>query len=115
MPRFELVRPALGVVSGMVGAGGNFGGVIGSKYIVNAFIPLDNGFINLGIVIIVGSLTMFGLYFPEHGGMFHKAGALKYDPQCIKPPAGYRGADAMDYGAKSTSTDKAVASAMSSV
>merc|ERR1719171_95166 len=65
-------RPALGVVSGMVGAGGNFGGVIGSKYIVNAQIPLDNGYINLGIIIIVGSLTMFGIYFPEHGGMLFK-------------------------------------------
>ena len=26
-----------------------------------------------------------------------KAGAIKYDPQLIKPPAGYRGADSMNY------------------
>ena len=30
--------------------------------------------------------------------MFHKAGALAYDPQFIRPPAGYRGADAISYG-----------------
>merc|ERR1711881_131686 len=33
---------------------------------------------------------------PEHGGMFFKAGALgSYDPQIIKPPEGYRGADSV--------------------
>merc|ERR1711967_98174 len=63
----KVSRPALGVVSGMVGAGGNFGGVMGSKYIVNAFIPLDDGFINLGIIIMVLSLSMFGIYFPDKG------------------------------------------------
>jgi len=36
------------------------------------------------------------VYFPEHGGMFFKAGALgSYDPQIIKPPADYRGADSV--------------------
>merc|ERR1719238_1860838 len=91
-------RPALGVVSGMVGAGGNFGGVMGIKYIVNAYIPLDQGFIHLGIVIMALSLSIFGIYFPEHGGMLFKAGGLgSYDPQLIKPPADLRGADQMDY------------------
>ena len=33
-------RVALPVVSGMVGAGGNFGGVMGSRYIVSPYIPL---------------------------------------------------------------------------
>jgi len=103
-------RPALGVVSGMVGAGGNFGGVMGSKYIVNAFIPLDNGFINLGIVIIVGSLSMFGLYFPEHGGMLFKKGGLgSYDPQLIKPPAGMVGADQLNYANVKAGTKPAAA------
>lgn len=37
--------------------------------------------------------------------MFTKAGALKYDPQLIKPPQGYRGADSMDY-ANATTTPK---------
>merc|ERR1711871_1056343 len=105
-------RPALGVVSGMVGAGGNFGGVMGSKYIVNAFIPLDNGFINLGIVIIVGSLTMFGLYFPEHGGMLFKKGGLgSYDPQLIKVPAGMVGADQLNYANVKTGTETKTVSA----
>jgi NNP family nitrate/nitrite transporter-like MFS transporter len=36
------------------------------------------------------------VYLPEHGGMFFKAGALGcYDPQIIKPPEGYRGADSV--------------------
>merc|ERR1719326_1758028 len=92
-------RPALGVVSGMVGAGGNFGGVIGSKFIVGPTAPLDDGFIYLGIVIMTMSLTMFGIYFPEHGGMLFKAGGLgKYDPQMIKPLADLRGADQLKYG-----------------
>ena len=93
-------RPALGIVSGMVGAGGNFGGVMGTKYIVSPLAPLDDGFINLGIVIMSMSLIMFGIYFPEHGGMFCKAGALDkltWYPQAWKPPADYRGADSMDF------------------
>ena len=49
------------------------------------------------MIIVVTSL-MFFVYFPEHGGMLIPKGALKsYDPQIIKPPAGYRGADSMDF------------------
>merc|ERR1719198_1293335 len=99
-------RPALGVVSGMVGAGGNFGGFISSKYIVNAVIPLDDGFINLGIVIMTLSLSMFFLYFPESGGMLCGPGMLgSFDPQLIKPPADMRGADQIKYET-SPETDK---------
>merc|ERR1712146_484544 len=91
-------RPALGVVSGMVGAGGNFGGVMGSRFIVGPGAPLDAGFIYLGIVILSLSLSMFGLYFPEHGGMLFKAGGLgKYNPQLIAAPADLRGADQLKY------------------
>merc|ERR1711990_1081869 len=91
-------RPALGVVSGMVGAGGNLGGFISSKFIVNAQIPLDDGFINLGIIIMLVSLSLFFLYFPEHGGMLFKAGALgSYDPQLLKPPKDLKGADQLEY------------------
>ena len=89
-------RPALGVVSGMVGAGGNFGGVMGSRFIVGPGAPLDDGFIYLGIIIIIGTLSMFGIYFPEHGGMLFPAG-MSYNPQLIKPPADMRGADQMNY------------------
>merc|ERR1719238_676754 len=103
-------RPALGVVSGMVGAGGNFGGVMGSKYIVGPGAPLDQGFIYLVIVIITLSLSMFGIYFPQHGGMLFKAGGLgKYDPQLVKPPADLRGADQLKYD--ESKTEKATVSA----
>ena len=93
-------RPALGVVSGMVGAGGNLGAVFGSFLIVAPTYPTDEGFINLGIVIMSVSLLMFLVYFPDKGGMLVKAGGLgSYDPQIIKPPADYRGSDSMDYEA----------------
>merc|ERR1719197_1454486 len=47
-------RPALGVVSGMVGAGGNTGALIGGQFIIGAkkFDPMDGGFQRLGWVII---------------------------------------------------------------
>jgi len=96
-------RPALGVVSGMVGAGGNCGGVVGSRFIITPLRPIDDGFINLGIVIMTVSLIMFGIYFPEHGGMIAKPGAWgSYDPQMIKPPADMRGADQMKYADSKT-------------
>merc|ERR1719231_1242315 len=67
-------RPALGIVSGMVGAGGNLGSVI--------------------------ALRSFFIYFPDMGSLLTPAGALgSYDPQLIKPPADYRGADHMDFSA----------------
>merc|ERR1712225_69402 len=91
-------RPALGVVSGMVGAGGNSGAVA----MLNLFfkghpIRKDQGIFNMGMTIVILSCTMvMPVYFPEHGGMFFKAGALgSYDPQIIKPPEGYRGADSV--------------------
>ena len=60
--------------------------------------PTDEGFINLGIVIMSVSLLMFLVYFPDKGGMLVKAGGLgSYDPQIIKPPAEMRGADQMNY------------------
>jgi NNP family nitrate/nitrite transporter-like MFS transporter len=97
-------RPALGVVSGMVGAGGNLGGFIGSKYIVSAFKPLDDGFIHLGITIVTLSLSMFFIYFPEHGSMLTgPKGMGSYDPQLIKPPENMMGADQLDY--KNAKTD----------
>jgi len=93
-------RPALGVVSGMVGAGGNGGAVLTLWTIFKntAVARTDSGFIILGIVIIATSLSMFGIYFPDTGGMLFKAGGLgSYDPQRIKPPSDFRGADQMDY------------------
>jgi NNP family nitrate/nitrite transporter-like MFS transporter len=92
-------RPALGVVSGMVGAGGNGGAVA----MLNLFFkghPMrkDRAILNMGLtIVILTCATVIPVYLPEHGGMFFKAGALGcYDPQIIKPPEGYRGADSVD-------------------
>jgi len=98
-------RPALGIVSGMVGAGGNAGAVLTLWTIFKQVDRTDTGFIILGIVVMAESLLMLGIYFPEHGGLFFKAGALNYDPQRWKPPADLRGADQMDYGAATTTKD----------
>merc|ERR1711990_995813 len=93
-------RPALGVVSGMVGAGGNMGAVLGSKLIVGAGHRTDQGFIYLGITIMITSLLMFIIYFPKDGGMLFPAGGLGgYDPQIIKPADDMKGSDQLDYGA----------------
>jgi hypothetical protein len=50
---------------------------------------------------------MFFIYFPDMGSMLFPAGGLgKYDPQLVKPPADYRGADSMDFANVKTETDK---------
>merc|ERR1719263_1730021 len=90
-------RPALGIVSGMVGAGGNLGSVIATWTFFKGRYRTDDGIVNLGIMIIGVTLLLFGVHFPEHGSMLFKKGAIKYDPQIVKPPADYRGADLMDY------------------
>mmetsp|Transcript_18672 Transcript_18672/g.61077 ORF Transcript_18672/g.61077 Transcript_18672/m.61077 type:complete len:633 (+) Transcript_18672:79-1977(+) len=102
-------RPALGVVSGMVGAGGNAGAVVGSKLIISGTKATDQGLVELGITIMVVSLIMHFIYFPEHGAMLVKPGGLgKYDPQLYKPAADARGADQMDYTKVNTlKTEKA--------
>ena len=48
------------------------------------------------MIMSITCLLVF-VYFPESGGMLLKAGAINYDPQRIKPPEGYRGADSMDF------------------
>jgi len=101
-------RPALGVVSGMVGAGGNAGAVLTLWTIFKnaAVARTDSGFIILGCVIIGTSLSMFGIYFPEQGAMLFKAGGLgSYDPQRIKPPSDFRGSDQLDYSKQTSSTE----------
>ena len=87
-------RPALGVVSGMVGAGGNAGAVLtNAAFFVSDSVRTDTGLINMGIMIVVATLSLFVVYFPDQGGMLVKAGGWAYDPQRIKPPAGYKGSD----------------------
>jgi NNP family nitrate/nitrite transporter-like MFS transporter len=100
-------RPALGVESGMVGAGGNAGSLItNAAFFLDPTARHDTGFLNMGITIIAITCLCFFIYFPEHGSMLTPAGKFaKYDPQLIKPPKGYRGADSMNYAA---TEDKAV-------
>merc|ERR1719488_248231 len=97
-------RPALGIVSGMVGAGGNLGAVIALwSFFKAGDIRKDEGFLRLGAMVVGLTATMFFIYFPEHGGMLVPAKALgSYDPQIIKPPSDYRGADSMDFSKMSS-------------
>jgi len=58
----------------------------------------DEGIYLMGIMIIAVTALCLGLYWPEEGSMLcGPRGWGKYDPQIIKPPAGYRGADSMNY------------------
>ena len=91
-------RPALGVVSGMVGAGGNVGAVITNVlFFKGDALRTDQGLVYMGFTILAVTASLVLVYFPEHGSMITRAGAMRYDPQLVKPPAGYRGADLMDY------------------
>ena len=101
-------RPALGIVSGMVGAGGNLGAVIALRsFFFAGDIRRDEGFLRLGIMVIGLTALMFFIYFPDMGGMLFPAGGLgKYDPQIIKPPADYRGADSMDFANNKDNKEK---------
>ena len=92
-------RPALGVVSGMVGAGGNAGALITNALFFTSDLRTDTGLVYMGLTIIGVTALLFLVYFPDMGSMLTPAGAIPYDPQIIKPPAGYRGADSMDYSA----------------
>jgi NNP family nitrate/nitrite transporter-like MFS transporter len=94
-------RPALGVVNGMVGAGGNLGSVITlSLFFHGSNMRTDVGIFYTGIVTIIVTMLLFLVYFPEQGGILFRAGSLKYDPQRIKPPKNYRGADSITYSSE---------------
>jgi NNP family nitrate/nitrite transporter-like MFS transporter len=89
-------RPALGVVSGMVGAGGNAGALIGGQFVIGTYDQMDAGFIRLGIVIMTMSLLMHFIYFPDEGGILLPKG-LPFNPQLIKEKTNQRGADELDF------------------
>jgi len=90
-------RPALGVVSGMVGAGGSLGSVITLAIFFSGAFREDSGIVYMGVYILAVTGLLALVYFPEHGSMLFPKGTLKnYDPQLIKPPAGYLGADVLD-------------------
>jgi NNP family nitrate/nitrite transporter-like MFS transporter len=101
-------RPALGVVSGMVGAGGNAGSLVtNAAFFLSDSVRSDQGLVDMGWCIVIVTLACFFIYFPESGSMLTGKGSLPYDPQLIKPPADYRGADSMDYtNAASVSSSK---------
>jgi len=101
-------RPALGVISGMVGAGGNAGSLVtNSIFFLSDSVRTDQGLLDMGVCIVAVTLLCFLVYFPEHGSMLTPAGVPScYDPQLIKPPADYRGADSMDYSNASMLADK---------
>jgi NNP family nitrate/nitrite transporter-like MFS transporter len=100
-------RPALGIVSGMVGAGGNLGAVVSLRAFFFGTMRVDSGLMGMGIMVCLVNLTMFGIYFPDKGGMLFPAGGLgSYDPQLWKPPAEYRGADSVDLSAMKTEEKK---------
>ena len=62
--------PATGAVSGIVGAGGNFGAVAGG-FLVNSNQNrgISTGFRNLGFIVIGTSFLIPLLHFPEYGSM----------------------------------------------
>lgn len=95
-----ICRPALGVVSGMIGAGGNLGGVIASSIFFSGNFRTDAGIQNLGWMIIAETLLLWFVYYEgdQGGGMFVPANYFtNYSPQIVKPPDNYTGADVMDY------------------
>merc|ERR1719502_1929460 len=94
-------RPALGVCSGMFGAGGNFGALMSSKYIIGPT-KLDEGFIRLGVVIMTVSLIMHFIFFPGEGGILLPAN-LPFNPQLIKEKEGQKGSDELDFSNVATS------------
>eukprot|EP00177_Eucheuma_denticulatum_P002256 GFKZ01004043.1.p1 GENE.GFKZ01004043.1~~GFKZ01004043.1.p1 ORF type:complete len:539 (+),score=43.44 GFKZ01004043.1:508-2124(+) len=65
--------PATGAISGIVGAGGNFGAVAGG-FLIDSKEPLGEGirrgFFRLGFIVIGTAFLLPLLYWPHYGGMF---------------------------------------------
>lgn len=63
----------LGAVSGIVGAGGNVGAVLGGLLInSNVEFGIADGFRNLGFIVMASSLLIALLWWPQYGSMFTK-------------------------------------------
>ena len=56
----------------------------------------------MGIYICAVTALLFLVYFPDMGSMLTKPGAIKYDPQLIKPPAGYLGGQDVEDQSRTT-------------
>lgn len=67
-------KRALGIVSGMVGAGGNAGSVITqSLFFQDSTYTTYEGLIYMGIMVMAVTLLVIPIYFPMWGGMFFPA------------------------------------------
>ena len=65
--------PATGAVSGIVGAGGNFGAVVGGFIVAPAKDNgISNGFLYIGFAVIGSALLIPLLWWPQYGSMFTK-------------------------------------------
>lgn len=65
--------PVTGAISGIVGAGGNFGAVIGNFVVnPNEYHGIADGFRNLGFAVMGISFLIALLWWPQYGSMFTK-------------------------------------------
>jgi len=121
----QVSRSALGVVSGIVGAGGNLGSVVTTAaFFASSDARTDDSFIKMGLAIVASSCLCALLYWPDEacaaprvaspssphplsprtapspaaqGGALLGPRALgRFNPQLVLPPEGYGGADVID-------------------
>jgi MFS transporter, NNP family, nitrate/nitrite transporter len=67
-------RRALGIVCGLVGAGGNAGSAITqAAFFANASWSTQKGFVWMGVLVCCVTMILFTIYFPMWGGMLFPA------------------------------------------
>jgi len=95
----QVSRSALGVVSGIVGAGGNLGSVVTTAaFFASSDARTDDSFIKMGLAIVASSCLCALLYWPDEGGALLGPRQLgRFNPQLVLPPEGYGGADVIDF------------------